>query len=173
MEVSQDPNPIRSALYYPFPFVQDDQWLKLAALFWDSIYKIVPVGFSRMSRGDSTIVEPSETERILRGDEFGFVKEYEMQRHGLARESRLAAVKLLDMIDTFPDFFSSRMKSVEEYFSGMNLRSQRVTIRPFWSLNVEVQQLVSYQDSVSKNFLDACIWLSWRARSAKTTTCQS
>jgi hypothetical protein len=33
------------ALYYPFIHFKDDRWLKLSALFWDRIGRIVPTGY--------------------------------------------------------------------------------------------------------------------------------
>src|SRR3712207_3136444 len=33
------------ALYYPFIHIKDDDWLKVAALYWDRVGRIVPAGF--------------------------------------------------------------------------------------------------------------------------------
>jgi len=66
-------NPIRSVLYYPFPHIQDENWLKEQALFWDHLYRIVPVGFRKMERGGKRI-DPTITERTLR-DELDFVQD--------------------------------------------------------------------------------------------------
>jgi len=71
-------NPIRSVLYYPFPHIQDENWLKEQALFWDHLYRIVPVGFRKMERGGKRI-DPTITERTLR-DELDFVQDCWVQQ---------------------------------------------------------------------------------------------
>jgi hypothetical protein len=50
-------------LYYPFINFRDDQWLKIAALYWPKIARIVPAGYA---------TRDSETTRALIG-ELGFV----------------------------------------------------------------------------------------------------
>ncbi|MFI7209425.1 hypothetical protein [Micromonospora aurantiaca (nom. illeg.)] len=37
----------RPALYYPYIHIRDEQWLKTAALYWPSIYRLVPDGYFR------------------------------------------------------------------------------------------------------------------------------
>jgi hypothetical protein len=39
------PTPVRLGLYYPFIQFRSDSWLKLAALYWDQISRIVPPGY--------------------------------------------------------------------------------------------------------------------------------
>jgi hypothetical protein len=36
----------RTALYYPFIHFPDDEWVKLAALYWNRIARIVPPGYT-------------------------------------------------------------------------------------------------------------------------------
>ena len=57
------PEPVRLGLYYPFVQFQSDSWLKLAALYWDRIARIVPPGYH---------LQDSDTVRRLQ-DELGFV----------------------------------------------------------------------------------------------------
>jgi hypothetical protein len=47
-----------SALYYPFIHFKDDNWLKLSALYWDDISRVVPEKYQP---------EDSETVRALKG----------------------------------------------------------------------------------------------------------
>jgi hypothetical protein len=72
------PNSIRSALYYPFPYVQNENWLKEQALFWDHLYRIVPIGFHEMEiRGQR--IDPTATERQL-NDELGFIRDCQLDQ---------------------------------------------------------------------------------------------
>jgi hypothetical protein len=57
------PEPVRLGLYYPFIQFRSDSWLKLAALYWDQIGRIVPPGYA---------LQDSDTVRRLQG-ELGFV----------------------------------------------------------------------------------------------------
>jgi len=57
------PEPVRLGLYYPFIQFRNDSWLKLAALYWDRIGRIVPPGY-----------ELQDSDTVLRlQDELGFV----------------------------------------------------------------------------------------------------
>jgi hypothetical protein len=53
-------------LYYPFIDLKDDAWVKLAALYWDKLGRIVPVGYT--PRNSSTVQELS--------DELEFIKDF-------------------------------------------------------------------------------------------------
>ena len=57
------PEPVRLGLYYPFIQFRSDSWLKLAALYWDRIGRIVPPGY---------VSQDSDTVRRLQ-DELGFI----------------------------------------------------------------------------------------------------
>lgn len=57
------PRQARLGLYYPFIQFRDDSWLKLAALYWDRIGRIVPPGYE---------LQDSDTVLRLQG-ELGFV----------------------------------------------------------------------------------------------------
>lgn len=57
------PEPVRLGLYYPFIQFRSDSWLKLAALYWDRVGRIVPPGY---------MLQDSDTVRRLQ-DELGFV----------------------------------------------------------------------------------------------------
>jgi hypothetical protein len=57
------PEAVRLGLYYPFVQFRSDSWLKLAALYWDRIGRIVPPGY---------VLQDSDTVRRLQ-DELGFV----------------------------------------------------------------------------------------------------
>jgi hypothetical protein len=59
------PVPVRLGLYYPFVQFRSDSWLKLAALYWDKVGRIVPPGY---------VLRDSETVRRLQG-ELGFVED--------------------------------------------------------------------------------------------------
>jgi hypothetical protein len=47
---------VESALYYPFIQIRDDEWLKLAALYWPALYRLVPHHYTEQN---------SPTERAL------------------------------------------------------------------------------------------------------------
>src|SRR5690242_13175819 len=70
------PSSIRNALYYPFPYAQNENWLKEQALFWDHLYRIVPSDFREMNLGGERI-DPTITERVLR-DELDFIQDCEV-----------------------------------------------------------------------------------------------
>src|SRR5437763_2190619 len=57
------PELVKLGLYYPFIQFRNDSWLKLAALYWDRIGRIVPPGYR---------LQDSETVLQLQG-ELGFV----------------------------------------------------------------------------------------------------
>ena len=63
---------VHIGLYYPFIHFKDDRWLKLAALYWDKMARIVPRGYEHVEGGDS------EVARRL-SDELDFIKN--MQPH--------------------------------------------------------------------------------------------
>jgi len=45
-------------LYYPFIHFKDEQWLKLSALYWDKMARIVPKDYDKK---DSPTVKNSRT----------------------------------------------------------------------------------------------------------------
>lgn len=57
------PERVRLGLYYPFIQFRSDSWLKLAALYWDRIGRIVPPGY---------VLQDSDTARRLQ-EELGFI----------------------------------------------------------------------------------------------------
>lgn len=114
----QEVNPIRSALYYPFPFISDDNWLKSAALFWDCIYRIVPSKFSYMEVEETQVRNSSETAKVFH-NEFDFIRDYEIDSWGSG--TGVAAFGLLEMMDAFPDYFADQMRSTDPYFSWGDL----------------------------------------------------
>jgi|GEM_PF-3192470 hypothetical protein len=121
--MSQEISPIRSALYYPFPFVKDESWLKSAALFWDHVYRIVPPRFSYMELANEQVREPSETAKIFH-EGFDFIRDYEIPPSGV--ETGLASFGLLEMMDAFPDYFAAQMSSEEPYFSWGDVEITKV-----------------------------------------------
>lgn len=111
--------PIRTALYYPYPFIQSDTWLKAAVLFWDSLYRIIPAGFRYMIFHDTRVFEPSPFSRLV-SDEFDFVKDYELERHPPIddpSDTARAGAALAELMRTRPDFFIKRMDEGDEYFT--------------------------------------------------------
>ena len=72
------PELARLGLYYPFIQFRDDSWLKLAALYWDRIGRIVPPGYE---------LQDSETVRRLQG-ELGFVANLEPPLRAMDEVSR-------------------------------------------------------------------------------------
>lgn len=53
-------------LYYPYIHVRDDAWLKVAALYWPSLRRIVPIGYSKH---DSPTAQRLFEASILRDEE--------------------------------------------------------------------------------------------------------
>jgi hypothetical protein len=111
-------NPIRSALYYPFPFIKDDNWLKRSALFWDNIYRIVPPRFTGMyDQNENIQSEQSELAKIFL-NELDFIKDYEVGTSSKGeKDSYSAASKLLSLIQSFPEYFDSKQEPDKNYFS--------------------------------------------------------
>ena len=59
-------------LYYPFIHFKDDEWLKLAALYWDRMARIVPASYPRVGDSGLALKRDSETARQL-AEEVGFI----------------------------------------------------------------------------------------------------
>ncbi len=89
-----------SALYYPFIHFKDDRWLKLNALYWDRIGRIVPNDY--MPEDSETVKELGNFIEILRPNwvrpEFGETFVEFAQEHG-AKLSKLYGV---DKVDQWP-----------------------------------------------------------------------
>jgi hypothetical protein len=54
----------RHGLYYPYFHVRDDRWLKVAALYWPKLVRIVPEGFP--TRDSDTVCALSASDFIVR-----------------------------------------------------------------------------------------------------------
>ena len=61
-----------TGLYYPFIHFRDDGWLKLTALYWDRMARIVPASYQRAGDSDVVLERDSDTTRELA--EIGFVR---------------------------------------------------------------------------------------------------
>lgn len=126
-------SPARTALYYPYPFVQDEAWLKSAMLFWDSIHRIVPRRFSEMHGKDALVTKLSPEIQEM-NNSLGFIKDYELEPHGYwgsrkAEEATArAASGLLELMDTAPQLFLESRGSSEGYFSWGNMEYTKL----FW-----------------------------------------
>ena len=55
-------------LYYPFVHIRDDDWLKLAALYWPEVRRLVPSGYPKR---DSETARVFAAEKILRDEDPG------------------------------------------------------------------------------------------------------
>lgn len=114
----------QKALYYPFPFTQDDDWLKHSALYWDKLIRIIPRGFFEVNIKGDRVTTPSETEQIFR-EEFQFIEDYEVDYAvglGDMRAPTLrAAIQLICFLDTikdnYPSLFNEIVSDNREYFS--------------------------------------------------------
>lgn len=62
-----------TALYYPFIHFKDDSWLKLSALYWDRMARIVPKSYRQRGDGEHVLERDSETTRRL-ADEADFIR---------------------------------------------------------------------------------------------------
>jgi hypothetical protein len=89
------PEPVRLGLYYPFIQFRSDSWLKLAALYWDRIGRIVPPGY---------ILQDSDTVRRLQG-ELGFISNLAPSRRELDSVSteflELLTERSLELVDLY------------------------------------------------------------------------
>jgi hypothetical protein len=62
-----------TALYYPFIHFKDDDWLKLAALYWDRMARIVPRSYEERGDGGVVLERDSDITRQL-ADEVDFIR---------------------------------------------------------------------------------------------------
>ncbi|HEY3283397.1 MAG TPA: hypothetical protein VGN26_14100, partial [Armatimonadota bacterium] len=83
-----------SGLYYPYLHFQDDNWLKLAALYMDDLGRIVP---SSYATHDSNVVQK------LRG-EAGFVRDHSPDAGEVDAVSR----PFVEMVEAFGDELRDR-----------------------------------------------------------------
>jgi hypothetical protein len=75
-----------AGLYYPFIHFKDDQWLKLSALYWDRMERIVPNNYTRedsdtvKALGDFVVNLPPESVSPTFGNRFKeFIEQYGAQ----------------------------------------------------------------------------------------------
>jgi hypothetical protein len=109
--------PIRTALYYPYPIIQSDGWLALAALFWDSLFRIVPEGFRYMDIEDRRVRQPSLfAQALIQGCDF--LKDYSLD-YGRSPTSPLAhaGAGLIELMETLPEYFSLMERAESQYFT--------------------------------------------------------
>jgi hypothetical protein len=59
-------------LYYPFIHFKDDDWLKLTALYWDRMARIVPPSYRRAADSEVVLERDSEVTRALA--DIGFIR---------------------------------------------------------------------------------------------------
>jgi hypothetical protein len=45
-------------LYYPYFHIRDERWLKIAALYWPKIIRVVPDGYPTANDTDTRILPP-------------------------------------------------------------------------------------------------------------------
>jgi hypothetical protein len=77
---------IDSVLYYPTIEFQSDAWLKSSLLLWDSIYRIVPRGYS-----------PKDTDAVKLARDEGLVKSIIIEKQDLSQVSSEFATFLKDL----------------------------------------------------------------------------
>jgi uncharacterized protein DUF6236 len=88
----------RLGLYYPFIQFRNDSWLKLAALYWDRIGRIVPPGY-----------ELQDSDTVLRlQDELGFVTDLAPSDEALEGVSREFLELLADRGPELTDLYGIR-----------------------------------------------------------------
>lgn len=109
------------AIYYPYPFIRNDAWLKTAALFWDKIFRIVPIDFDYAIIQDSRITHPTKTAHLF-SNEFDFIKDYIVPARNFRQmsdnEFHSAAARLLEIYDHDPKWFIEEMAHYgEKYFT--------------------------------------------------------
>lgn len=106
------PNTVRGGLYYPFPYIQDENWLKEQALFWDHLYRIVPTGFRDMEfKGQ--LVHPTATESAFR-DELDFVKDCPVDEN---KHLHVVGERLLSLMAHSEWFRDQTFADKREYFT--------------------------------------------------------
>ena len=107
------PSSIRSALYYPFPYAQNENWLKEQVLFWDHLYRIVPPGFREMNfKGER--IDPTITELRLR-DELDFIQDCQVDEN----EHLMETAERLNSLVQNSEWLRDRLRSSDdrEYFT--------------------------------------------------------
>src|SRR3712207_4864994 len=87
--------PTQIGLYYPFFHFRDDAWIKLAALYWDRMYRMVPSSYRPQ-------LQDSETVQRLSG-ELGFIKD-----HDPGYEAFQVGMDFIDLIKQHGDELTSR-----------------------------------------------------------------
>jgi hypothetical protein len=114
-------NEPRIGLYYPFIQFRSDAWLKLMALYWDRVARIVPRGY-----------RPSDSDTVKRlQGEIGFVSDFHPETNDLFRVGisfmtlierhgdQLAATYALDRLsDPSPAAHSSTKATEPNWWSG-------------------------------------------------------
>jgi hypothetical protein len=135
------PNPVRSALYYPFPVMQDEGWLKEQALFWDGLHRIVPEKFERMMIRGRTVA-PSRTQRLL-SDEAGFVSDFTVED----RHLKAVAEQFMHLADESPWFAQQSREDGREYFTwGAAEGAKGVDSQPgaAWIIHLHPREVFRY-----------------------------
>ena len=95
-------------LYYPFIHFRDEAWLKLAALYWDGMSRIVPMG-ARLHDSDE-VKRLADAQFILNEPPFGAFDVAQLFRdliasHGDALQTRFGIAHR----DTWPDDRHTRL----------------------------------------------------------------
>ncbi|MGW0089603.1 DUF6236 family protein [Streptomyces sp. NPDC003328] len=105
----------RHGLYYPFFHVRDERWLKVAALYWPKIVRLVPEGYETLLPNSADTTQQAVAARALDGT-------------FLVRQSPGASVAavaplMLDVIDTYGR--ELRASLVPDETRGWGLRPRR------------------------------------------------
>lgn len=105
-------------MYYPFPFVQSDAWLKEAVLFWDHLYRINPEGLIAIRIDDKLTFAPSRFAKTIT-DEFGFIIDYTLgtEGHHDWEATTSAAGGLVELMKECPQLFKGASEKDDAYFS--------------------------------------------------------
>ena len=116
-----DVNPTRAALYYPFPFVQDDSWLRTSLLFWDRLYCIRPKGLQAIRLHDRLQSTDSEFGRKVK-DSVDFLHDFVLPEDERNEFATSASAGLVELMRQCPDMFRSAHPSDEDgYFTWEGL----------------------------------------------------
>jgi hypothetical protein len=92
--------------------MQDENWLKEQALFWDSLYRIVPSGFREM-QVEGQAVHPTRTESVFR-DEIDFVKDCTVEE---SKHLHVVGERLYSLMRQSEWFKENTFADTREYFT--------------------------------------------------------
>jgi hypothetical protein len=92
----------KPALYYPYIHIRDEQWLKTAALYWPSVYSMVPAGYRRKDSPTAARFYDADVLRTV--DPWEFTAGTELDLNGALRDNSDDLVRHFSIERAIADF---------------------------------------------------------------------